>query len=275
MHSLEDDIRHGLVVIPPQPAILHELHELVSDPDYSLGDVGKLIAKDVGLAAVILRLANSPAFSFRARVDNIQRAVTTIGVSHLTNIVKAFELRKAIGGDEAAMARFWDRSTEVARIAAVIAGKQVAVCNISVDQAYLAGLFHDCGVALLMQRFPDYGKAMHLDDASVWVDLTLEDQRYQTEHAVVGYLVAKHWHLPTFICDAIRFHHDMLQVEHASRTMVCLLQLARHIYSVSMRQEDIEWYRVKDQVLDECGLDDAGLREFEEDVLERFRQEDH
>ena len=46
-------------------------------------------------------------------------------------------------------------SRAIAQLAMLIAGRRVTVCNIFPDQAYLAGIFHDCGVPVLMQRFPD------------------------------------------------------------------------------------------------------------------------
>ena len=47
----------------------------------------------------------------------------------------------------------------VAQMAMLVAEERVSVCNIFPDQAYLAGIFHDCGVPVLMQRFTTYCKA--------------------------------------------------------------------------------------------------------------------
>lgn len=78
----------------------------------------------------------------------------------------------------------------------LVAEERVSVCNIFPDQAYLAGVFRDCGVPLLMERFPAYCQSMHLDEHVLWFNLAEEDRKYQTDHAVVGYFVAKHWKLP-------------------------------------------------------------------------------
>ena len=57
----------------------------------------------------------------------------------------------------------------------MIAGDQVSVCNVFPDQAYMAGIFHECGVPVLMMRFPDYCSKLHLDDVSCWPNLAEED----------------------------------------------------------------------------------------------------
>jgi len=171
---------------------------------------------------------------------------------------------------------FWARSQAVAQIAMLIADDRIAVCNIFPDQAYLAGIFHDCGVLLLLQRFTAYCAEMHLGEPGRWVDLADEDRKFSADHCVVGYIVARHWHLPDFICDAIRYHHDMRELGmHASRTMVAILQLAIEIYYREQRIRNAEWDRVKDEVLPELGLGEDSLPEFVDVIIERFHMAQH
>ena len=166
---------------------------------------------------------------------------------------------------------FWARSQSVAQLAMLIADDRVAVCNIFPDQAYLAGIFHDCGVLLLLQRFSSYCKEMRLEDQGRWVDLGEEDRKFSAEHSVVGYIVARHWHLPDFICDAIRYHHEINELgQHAARTMVAILQLAIELYYRTQHVENPEWAKVADEVLPELGLGADALPEFADIVTERY-----
>jgi HD-like signal output (HDOD) protein len=145
------------------------------------------------------------------------------------------------------------------------------VCNIFPDQACLAGIFHDCGVPVLMQRFSTYCKAMRLDEQGGWMNLADEDARFNADHCVIGYLVGKHWKLPDFICDSIRYHHDMSQIgNHAARTMVAILQLAINIYHQNQRIDNPEWEVVRKDVLEELGLSEAALPEVIDVILERY-----
>lgn len=127
----------------------------------------------------------------------------------------------------------------------------------------MAGLFHDCGVPILMQRFPEYGQT--------WPDLMADDKKYDTDHCVTGFLIARHWHLPDFICQAVRFHHEILCTAHKATTMVAILQMATHIHNVYARNQDPEWENDRPRVLEELGISLEGLKEFEEEVYDTFK----
>lgn len=268
-----DRVLRSEINIPPQPAILLEIDKLVSKPSNNLTAIGNLINKDAGLSAAIFKLVNSPFYNAATQISSLQKAITVLGMAQVTNLIKGLSLRKAIGGQELAYEKFWERSQEIAAISAIIARKQISACNIAVDQAYLAGLFHECGVPILMQRFPDYCKAFRLNSGSNWPDFQEEDKRFNTDHAVVGYLVTTHWNLPDFICQAVRFHQDRLSVDHAALTMVSILQVARHLYAELHRLDDPEWPKISKALLEEIGVDEEGAPEFIEDVRDRFNQQ--
>jgi HD-like signal output (HDOD) protein len=106
--------------------------------------------------------------------------------------------------------------------------------------------------------------------------LVEEDRKFNADHCVVGYLVARHWHLPEFICDAIRYHHAINELDmHASRTMVAILQLAIDIYYRDQRVPHPEWELVQDEVMAELGLDGDALLEFVDIIIERFHGDAH
>lgn len=131
----------------------------------------------------------------------------------------------------------------------------------------MAGLFHDCGVPVLMQRFPDYCKI--LNSSNGWPELSDEDRQFNTDHCVVGYLVSKNWRLPEFIQRGIRFHHEIQAVEQPACMVVAILQMSIHLYNLlDKSSDDGEWDLCWQRVIEELGISDDGLREFEEDVLD-------
>lgn len=268
--SLLDKVLGSQIKIPPQPAILLEIDRLINAPNNQLAAIGKLITKDVGLTAAIFKLVNSSFYKSPAPITSIQKAITVLGLSQVSNLIKGLSLRGAIGGNELAYEKFWERSDEIATLCAIIANKQLSACNIPVDQAYMAGLFHECGVPILMQRFPQYCQTFRLNQGSHWPNFHEEDKQFQTDHTVVGFMVTKHWNLPEYICQAVRFHHDLLHVDHAALTLVSILQMARHLHKKLHHIRDAEWERMGDQVLEEIGVGHEGSIEFIEDVLETF-----
>lgn len=271
--ALLENVLGSRINIPPQPAVILEIDRLINKPNNQLSAIGNLISKDAGLSAAIFKLVNSPFYKSPARIANIQKAIITLGLTQVTNLIKGLSLRRVIGGRELAYEKFWERSEEIATLSGIIAGKQISACNIAVDQAYMTGLFHECGVPILMQHFPEYCQAFRLNQGSNWPDFHEEDRRFNTDHTVVGFLVTKHWNLPEFICQAVRFHHDRLNVDHAALTLVSILQMARHLHKRIHHLPDDEWGDIREQVLREIGVGEEGSTEFMEDVVETFIQQ--
>jgi len=264
------------IKLPPQPAVLEELHHLLTRGVSDVRVLARSISQDPGIVAALFKVAQSSAFARLQPLDSLENILQAIGIKQTCNIVQAVSLAAAVPAKHNAKAfeAFWVRSHAVAQLAMLVAEERVSVCNIFPDQAYLAGIFHDCGVPVLMQRFTTYCKDMHLDEPGRWADLAEEDRRFSTDHCVVGYLVARHWCLPDFICDAIRYHHDMANLDnHAARTMVAILQLAIQLHYQDLQVDNAEWPAVRDAVVEELGLHSDDLPEFMDIVIERYHRE--
>ncbi len=263
----------GGVKIPPQPRVLDELRKLMQRKEMDVRLLAKVINQDPGLTAILFKVVGNSAYRQHPPLTTVEEILHAVGVRQTFNIVQAISLAGLgdVKKNRQIYEAFWARSHTIAQLAMLIADERVAVCNIFPDQAYLAGIFHDCGVPLLMQRFPTYCTDMRLGTPGVWIDLAEEDRKFNADHCVVGYLVARHWCLPEFICDAIRYHHAMGELGgHEARSMVAILELAVEIFHVDQRTPNNEWDAIRGEVLPELGLSDDTLPEFIDIVLERF-----
>lgn len=266
------------VKIPPQPHVLDELRKHLQRKEFDVRVLSRVINQDPGITAMLFKVVTSAAYKQHQPFETVGQILHAVGVRQTFNLVQAIsmagmaDLKKNPQVYEA----FWARSHAVAQLAMLIADDRISVCNIFPDQAYLAGVFHDCGVLLLMQRFSSYCATMNLNEPGRWVNLCDEDAKFNGDHCVVGYIVARHWHLPDFICDAIRYHHDIREIgQHASRSMVAIIQLAIEIYYREQRVPNHEWDQVKDEVLPELGLGEDSLPEFVDDIIERYHLVQH
>lgn len=244
------------IKIPPQPAVLVELQKKLQSDDYDVRSLARIIAQDPGIAAMLFRAARSPVFARGKKMESLDQVLMVIGVKQTFNLVQAMALSAALSdGTRKAFEIFWERSRDVAQMAAIIARDRVSICNVFPDQAYMAGIFHECGVPVLMQRFPDYCGALRLDDACCWPNLMEEDRRFDLDHCSVGYLVARHWGLPDFVCAAVRYHHDLPRDElGAVCTLVAILQLGIHFYHRVHHVPDPLWDKIGPAVLTELGI---------------------
>lgn len=253
------------VSVPPCPEIIVELLGEARREDIDFIRISRLITGDVALAAAVLKSANSPFFALRRKVQSVQQAVAVLGLRNLLKIVYGVVLRQSLGGAGAPpLARFWDRSNYNAVVSAYLAGR---VPGVSTDDAYTFGLFHDAGIAILMQKFPEYRQTLMQANAAPLAVTAIEDENHHTNHVVVGALLARNWYLPDQVVWAIRYHHEPATFaaprKHATPD-VCLLVAIRliseHIVARFLGYpDDAEWEHNKEAAL-------AHLGWFEDDI---------
>lgn len=260
------------IKLPPQPKVLIELQKKLASRGCNMKDLARIISSDPGITAMLFKTVRSPVFSGDRKINSVEQALMVIGVKQVYNLVQAVVLSSSLSSaTRKSFDIFWTRSQEVAQIAALIAADRVSVCNIFPDQAYMAGIFHECGVPVLMQRFPDYCTKLKLDSATCWPKLAEEDALFNVDHCSIGYLMAHHWKLPDFICQAILYHHEMPHEETgAVRTLVATLQLATHFYHRVTRVKDPAWPKLRKEVLAELGIHPDTEQEYYEDISAKF-----
>lgn len=264
------------IKIPPQPQILVDLQIEQIDPDISR--IAQLIRKDVGLSGTILKVVNSPAFALANKITSIEQAVNLLGPDRVINVVNGLAIKSEMS-DEAIvnMNRFWDSALDVAMIATHICKHLSLPCE---DHCYLLGLFHNAGIPLMMSRFDNYLAIMEESyDGKLERIVDLENQHFQTNHAVMGYFIARSWSLPEEIAQVISEHHsakamfiDGKNVSDMVKTLMAILKLSEHlcgIYKVIGKQsEDYEWQSLKTEVMTCLGIGDYDIEQLEETFLE-------
>jgi len=133
---------------------------------------------------------------------------------------------------------------------------------------------------LLMSRFDNYLEVVEQSYAqSEDRIIDTENALLNTNHAVVGYYIAKSWKLPKILCDVIAEHHNcerhfiqLNQKESEGKTLLAILKLAEHVcgnYRILGNQDtDYEWELIGAEVLTHLGLGEYDLEQLEANVEE-------
>ncbi len=260
------------VRIPSPPPLLDDLMRLLVSPNSSIEAISQIIQTDAGLTASLYRMLAKPIYGLRRPPEAVAQAISLVGLTTVAELVKGLSLEKAIFGDSLFYPWFWDRANDIAAYAAAIAWKQRTACNIFPEHAKLAALFMDCGVPILIQHIEEYEYAFISSKGHFWPNVLGEDKRFDTDHAVVGYMAARYWKLPDYVSQAVRWHHDAINTNDKSATLVAILQIAQHIYNMQSMKDDSDWAKHESMALQEIGVSAEGLREFEEEIAERVRE---
>ncbi|HTH94096.1 MAG TPA: HDOD domain-containing protein [Rhodocyclaceae bacterium] len=263
-HDLESALRDNR--IPPCPIALERIgQEMASDePDFH--HLTQIISSDVALAAGLIKLANSPYFGTQRRVSNVSDAIALLGLDTTSQAVACLALGKAFPNARA-MERFWDASAQIAKLSGWLA-RENQWPEVRPQEAYTYGLFRDCGIAVLLQHFPDYARILHNANNEQFRTFTdVEDELLPTNHVVMGSLMTQSWWLPESICQAVRHHHDLkADSTHKLpfRYLVAISQLAEYLLQKHTGlSKTFEWSKLGPACLEQLELDEAGLNNIE------------
>ncbi|WP_260957679.1 HDOD domain-containing protein [Pseudomonas citri] len=265
--------------MPPQPQIMVDLQMEQYMPDPDLETIAKLISQDPGLSGALLKIVNSPYYGLRNKITSIQRAVNLLGSRSIINLINAQSIKGELHDDAiVTLNRFWDTAQDVAMTCLTLA-KRVGLDN--GDEAYALGLFHDCGVPLMLKQFPDYMGVLEEAYANASTECRVvdtENRVFNTNHAVVGYYTSKSWRLPDHVSQAIANHHNALAIfsDESSRNnsllknLLAVLKMSENIcasYRVLGNQAvDHEWECVGHLVLDYIGLSEYDFQTQKQEI---------
>jgi HD-like signal output (HDOD) protein len=268
------------ISVPPQPQIMVDLQMEQYMPDPDLGVIARLIAQDPGLSGALLKIVNSPHYGLSSKIASIQKAVNLLGSRSIINLINAQSIRGEMSDETiVTLNRFWDTAQDVALTCLTLAKHIGSQAN---DEAYALGLFHDCGVPLMLKRFPDYMATLergYAEAGTHWRVVDTENRAYNTNHAVVGYYTAKSWRLPEHLSNAIANHHNALAIfsddsnrNSQLKNLLAILKMAEHICAshkvLGNQAEDHEWQSIGHLVLDYAGLSDYDFENLHESIRE-------
>lgn len=195
--------------LPTPPLVYTQILTELDKPDGALADVGALIARDVGMAAKLMQMANSSLLGLRTPTTTPVQALQALGtetVKALVLVSDVFTRYEPVAIHPFSIDDLWEHSCEVAALAGAIARAEAGAA--AGADARLIGLLHDIGrLALVSQRPADYRDVFrHVRDDR----MTLTDAErlvFGATHADVGAYLLGLWGLPSTVVEAVAWHH--------------------------------------------------------------------
>jgi HD-like signal output (HDOD) protein len=213
--------------IPAQPQALVELSLLLAEDDVNLQSVAGLIAGDMALASAVLKAVNSSLYGLEGRVQTVQQAITYLGTREVAGLTYEMGLRSAFP-HTVELEPIWQRAARRALVMSRL-GRMLAI-----DPwiAHSAGLFEECGKAVLYRHAPDHYRAMLRAAGSDVELLTLEHAGFGVSHDALGAALCDSWGLAGAAVASVR-HHVRFQASgelppQVQRPAVCALSAVAH-----------------------------------------------
>jgi len=196
--------------LPSMPALHTELVRKLECPDTEIDDIARIVQKDPGLTAKLLKLVNSAFFGAGRHVSNATEAVACLGMETVKSLalsIQAFSQYQAMQSGGVSFEEVWQHSLRTAEIARLIARAEGLSLR-ETDAAFSGGLLHDTGRIVLACNSPkEYREACQLSRDSGIPLLQAEEQVFACTHADVGGFLLGLWGLPDPVVEIIALHH--------------------------------------------------------------------
>lgn len=190
------------------PDVYFRLQEAIRDPGASAGHIAGIIGRDPGLAASLLRLANSPFYALGRPIESLVRGVMVIGAGELAQLVLGLTVAdrfRDLPSGCLTMRQAWEHAVGCGVMTRVLAAQMGGQQE---ERLFVAGLLHDIGRLVMLRRLPRHtARAMVLASEEGMPLWQAEREVMGFDHAGVGQTLLAHWQLPRALAEAVGTHH--------------------------------------------------------------------
>ncbi len=235
--------------LPSLPEIYLRVSQLLEDEKVSVYEIGDTVQNDPAITTRVLKMVNSAYYGLPNQVSSVAQAISLLGRERLKHILIGSVLRGVFSAQDNpafSMQEFWQHSIKTAIIARQLA-RELAVIQ-EPEAMFTAGLLHDIGRLLLINRVPEQLLAAEEYMIRKRVDiLSAEIAEIGLTHTAVGEAMMHHWGLPQLLIDCARYHHEIVH-DGPNRRATHLIYLANQLSQYVPPLDDGETVDILDDI---------------------------
>jgi putative nucleotidyltransferase with HDIG domain len=250
--------------LPSMPEVAAKVVTMVNNPDIAFSKISEEISKDQVITTNVLKLCNSAYFSRGKEILSIDRAVVTLGIKEVKDIVFVAAsksiLDKDIIGYDLAKGELWKHGLTVAVLA-----KEIAMMKKKADIADIAftgGIIHDIGktvLALYVQS--TFKEIISLVEKDSITFQAAEKEIMGYDHQEIGEKILSKWTFPQALKDIVRYHHEPELAPDDSKFLVSVVHIANIICllgGIGIGSDGL-YHKMSDEAVKVVGLKDTEL----------------
>jgi putative nucleotidyltransferase with HDIG domain len=273
--TLVECILNSAIQLPPFPAVIQRVLQLVEEPKSSAQEIVDVIQYDQSITANILRVCNSAFSGLRRPVHSLREAIALIGFNQLVEVIlqhnSAQLISRACPGYDLDDGELWRHSVSCALLSQII--------SLRLNQApsptrFTAALLHDIGKVILSgfvrEHFEEIRKIVRDGGCSF---SEAEREVLGIDHAELGGKISERWQFPKAIVLAIRYHHTPLLTpeDHEIVNLIYLCDLVTLMMGIGGGADGLSYHAHK-EVLDQNQLNRRDIEQFISQLDEGFKK---
>ncbi len=223
---------NNIAALPTMPEVATKILNMVNDPEVSFKAVAEELAKDQSMTTNVLKLCNSAYFSKGKEITSIERAIVTLGIKELTNIVMVIAakpiLDKYVIGYDLGKGELWKQGLLVG-----ILSKQIALLKNRKDIAdvvFTGGIIHNVGktvIAIFVQNtYNDILEEVRKNNITF---TEAEKNVMGYSHQEISEKILEKWNFTAVLRAIVRYYAEPENAPAEFKTEVSIVHIAHSI----------------------------------------------
>lgn len=201
----KEEVLARLHQLPSMSVVVQEVMASFSNENLNGSELANMIARDQGLSAKILRVANSSFYGLPRKIASVHDAVVVMGFNSVRSLVLSagfVHAFPAMPGSRFDRAAYWKHSFRVAGYAKALA----QTLHQEPHMTFTAAMFHEVGQLALDVCIPEqFAEVLQQQEVSGQSLAEVELSQLGFDHAMIGAEIARYWNFPAEIEDSIHY----------------------------------------------------------------------
>jgi HD-like signal output (HDOD) protein len=268
---------NNIAALPTIPEVATKILNMVNDPEVSFKAVAEEISKDQTMTTNILKLCNSAYFSKGKEISSVDRAIVTLGIKEITNIVMVIAakpiLNRAIIGYDIGRGELWKQGLLVGTIS-----KKIALLknrkDIS-DVVFTGGIIHNVGKTVLAVFVQNtYNDILNEADTKNITFNEAEKSIMGYSHQEISEKILEKWNFPPVLRAIVRYYAEPENAPDTYKSEVSIVHLANTISTLAGIGigSDGLYHQINKSALDTLKISNAELEELYTRIPETINQ---
>lgn len=224
------EIAERIRALPPLPKTFLQINELFRNEHASIADLAKLIEEDPMLVANLLKVANSPLYSFRREIKSVLQAVGLFGMSTTRSLVIDMSIKKLLNVDLLPYNISPDEFAQLSHLQSMLVSRWYKKVDTSkVDFLFLAALLQETGKILIADEIVKSNETYQFK-----AELDNNPNVAMVEKMFVGVnsseitaLIFTHWKFDEKMIQSIQYTENLDEAPEAIRAYSAALKVVK------------------------------------------------
>jgi len=207
-----ENITERIKTLPPLPKSFHEINAICSNDDGTINQLAKVIESDPMLVANLLKVANSPLYSFRREIRSVLQAISLFGMSTTRALTTDISIKKLLNVDIEPYGIAPEDFVQISALQSRLMREwYVKVDSKKLDVLFLSALLQETGKILIADEIVKSDEVVQFrSEIETAINIAQVEREFVgTTTAVVTSKIFEHWGFDDMMVEAIAYADNL------------------------------------------------------------------